>query len=102
MLIRAGFDIAFECPQPTSMLLQLNVHPSRVDDLRSPDVIVTEPNLATGAYLDHYGNRVTRVEAPPGLVAFRNDFLIHDSGEPDEVPPDAPLWPVSKLPNDAL
>ena len=63
MLIRAGFDIAFECPAPISMLLQLNVHPSRVDDLRSPDEIVTEPSLAIGAYLDHYGNRVTRVDA---------------------------------------
>jgi transglutaminase-like putative cysteine protease len=102
MLIRAGYDIAFECPAPTSMLLQLNVHPSRVDDLRSPDEIVTEPNLATGAYLDHYGNRVTRIDVPAGLVAFRNNFVIQDSGEPDEAPPDAPPWPVSKLPNDAL
>jgi transglutaminase-like putative cysteine protease len=102
MLIRAGFDIVFECPAPISMLLQLNVHPSRVDDLRSPDAIATEPNLATGAYLDHYGNRVTRVDAPAGSVAFRSDFVIHDSGEPDETPPDAPIWPVSKLPNEVL
>ena len=29
MLIEAGFDIAFECPAPTPMLLQLNIHPSR-------------------------------------------------------------------------
>jgi transglutaminase-like putative cysteine protease len=102
MMIRAGFDIAFECPAPTSMLLQLNVHPSRMDDLRSPDVIVTQPNLATGAYLDHYGNRVTRVDAPAGLVTFRSDFRISDSGSPDETPPNAPIWPVTKLPNEVL
>ena len=29
MLIEAGFDIAFECPAQTPMLLQLNIHPSR-------------------------------------------------------------------------
>ena len=27
MLIEAGYDIAFECPAQTPMLLQLNVHP---------------------------------------------------------------------------
>ena len=36
MLIEAGFDIAFECPAQTPMLLQLNVHPSRDADLLTP------------------------------------------------------------------
>jgi transglutaminase-like putative cysteine protease len=102
MLIRAGYDIAFQCPAQTSILLQLNVHPSRVDDLRSPDVIVSEPNLAMGAYLDHFGNRVTRVDAPPGIVTFSNRFLIQDSGEPDETPANTPLTPIARLPDEAL
>ena len=34
MLIEAGFDIAFECPAQTPMLLQLKIHPSRDADLR--------------------------------------------------------------------
>ena len=46
MLIQAGFDIAFECPAQTPMLLQLNVHPSREPDLLSPDVIASDPELA--------------------------------------------------------
>ena len=46
MLIQAGFDIAFECPAQTSMLLQVNVHPSREADLRSPDIINSDPPLA--------------------------------------------------------
>ena len=29
----AGYEIAYECPQPTPMLLVLSVHPSRVPDL---------------------------------------------------------------------
>ena len=46
MLIEAGFNIAFECPAQTPMLLQLNVHPSRDADLLTPDKINCDPNLA--------------------------------------------------------
>ena len=46
MLIEAGFDIAFECPAQTPMLLQLNVHPSRDADLLTPDRIASSPPLA--------------------------------------------------------
>jgi len=102
MLIQAGFNIAFECPAQTPMLLQLNVHPSRVGDLRSPDVIHSVPNLAMSAYLDHFGNRVTRVDVPPGLVTFHNSFVIYDSGEPDVVPPDTDLTPIARLPDEVL
>jgi transglutaminase-like putative cysteine protease len=102
MLIRAGFDIAFQCPAQTSMLLQVNIHPSREADLRSPDVIASDPRLAMSDYLDHFGNRVTRVEVPPGLVTFSNRFTIYDSGEPDETPPDTPLTPIGGLPDDVL
>ncbi len=70
MLIEAGFDIAFECPVPTPMLLQLSVHPSRDADLLMPDRIVSDPPLPMRDYLDHFGNRVTRVEVPAGLVTF--------------------------------
>ena len=37
MLIEAGYDIAFDCPAQTPMLLQLNVHPTRDADLLTPD-----------------------------------------------------------------
>ena len=102
MLIDAGFTISFECPAYTPMLLQLNIHPSRTGDLRSPDIISSDPPVAMGAYLDHYGNRVTRLEVPPGLVTFSNRFTIQDSGLPDEIPPDSPLTPISRLPDDVL
>jgi transglutaminase-like putative cysteine protease len=102
MLIQCGFTISFQCPTWTPMLLQLNVHPSRTGDLRSPDIIQSDPPLAMGAYLDHYGNRVTRLEAPPGLLTLRNRFQIYDSGLPDEIPPYTDLTPISRLPDDAL
>jgi transglutaminase-like putative cysteine protease len=102
MLIRAGYDISFQCPAQTSMLLHLNVHPSRVGDLRSPDIVASTPNLAMGAYLDMFGNRVTRVDVPPGIVTFSNNFTIFDTGAPDETPPEAPIGPIARLPDDVL
>ena len=102
MIIRAGYSIAFECAAVTPMILHLNIHPSRAGDLISPDVVRTEPNRPTEGYLDLFGNQVTRVEAPVGVVTFHNDFTIRDSGSPDETPEDAPLTPVAKLPSEVL
>ena len=102
MLIQAGFDIAYRCATPTAMLLQLNIHPSRETDLRSPDVIKSDPPLAMGSYLDLFGNRVTRVEMPEGLVTFSNRFTIWDSGRPDEVPADTASTPIGQLPDQVL
>jgi len=102
MLIQAGFTISFECPAWTPMLLQLNVHPSRAGDLQSPDVIASDPTIAMSAYLDHFGNRVTRLEVPPGVVTFRNSFRVRDTGLPDETPPDGELTPIARLPDEVL
>jgi transglutaminase-like putative cysteine protease len=102
MLIRAGFDIAFQCPATTPMLLQLNVHPSREADLHSPDRVTSEPPLDMRSYLDVYGNRVTRVVVPPGLVTFSNRFAMADSGEPEETPLGADATEIDDLPDNAL
>ena len=65
-------------------------------DLLSADVVRTDPDRPTEAYLDLFGNRVTRVEAPPGQRStLHNDFTIRDSGLPDETPEDRPLTPVT-------
>ena len=37
MKIRAGYEISYDCPEPTPMILTLSVHPSRVADLLTPD-----------------------------------------------------------------
>ena len=102
MLIEAGFDIAFECAAQTPMLLQLNVHPTRDADLLTPDRINSDPPLAMRSYVDLFGNRVTRVEVSAGLVTFSHRFVIHDSGEPDERPPEVRTTPIADLPDDVL
>ena len=37
MQIRVGYELNYELPQPTPMILTLNVHHSRVSDLVQPD-----------------------------------------------------------------
>jgi hypothetical protein len=37
MKIHAGYEISYDCPQPTPMILTLSVYPSRVPDLLTPD-----------------------------------------------------------------
>ncbi len=102
MQIRAGYDIAFQCFQETPMVLMLSIEPARLGDLLSEHRIQFSPDVAARHYVDMFGNTCTRIVAPPGLVEIRNDFLIRDSGQPDEVVPDARQLDVGELPDDAL
>ena len=100
MKIRAGYRIAFECPQPTPMLLMLNVHPSRVPDLITPDDLMCDPPVEYRQYRDAFGNVCTRLLAPAGRLELSADFMIHDSGLHDPVVPSAVQQPVEELPDE--
>ena len=102
MLIRCGYEISYECRDPTPMLLVLNVHPSRMRDLKTPQNMVFTPDILHEHYVDGFGNVCTRIVAPEGLTTISNDFLIQDSGEPDAVAPDAQQHAVQDLPKDTL
>ena len=102
MRIRAGYDIAYDLPRPTPMVLMLNVRPERRSDVETYDTIYTEPNLAVHAYVDTFGNRCSRIMAPAGRVRLYADFVVRDSGLPDPVVPFAGQAPVEHLPDDVL
>ncbi len=102
MQIRAGFEIAYDCPQPTPMVLMLNVHPSRLPDLTGPPRLAFDPPVAARDYTDTFGNLCTRVVGPPGRLTVSTDFVANDPGTPDIVAPDAEQVPVEKLPDDVL
>jgi transglutaminase-like putative cysteine protease len=102
MRIRAGYDIAFTMTQPTPMVLMLTVHPSRAKDLMAEHKLLTAPKIALRDYRDTFGNVCTRVMASRGLLEFRADFEVYDSGTPDEVVPNARQHPIAELPDDAL
>jgi len=100
--IRVGYELGFECPQPTFMILMLNVHYSRVADLVEPDHIITSPQVPLTGYRDSFGNWCTRIVAPAGGITLRSDAVVRDSGRPDAVAPQARQTPVEQLPDDAL
>ncbi len=102
MLIRAGYDIAFNAPAPTPLLLMLSLHPSRLPDLQTSHRMMFDPPVPAVDYTDGFGNLCTRVVAPPGLLRITNQFTIADSGEPDPIVPGAAQHPVEELPSEIL
>ena len=102
MRIHAGYDIAFDCSQPTPMLLQIAVHPSRTKDMLTPGIIEFQPPIPVSTYVDGFGNVCTRVVAPAGRLSISTRFDIQDSGLPDRVSPEAMEHRVQDLPDDVL
>ena len=102
MKIRAGFDIAFQCPQAVPMVLMLTTHPSRDGDILSDQSMHFLPRVDARDYVDPYGNICSRLVAPQGLLEVRSEFVVEDSGLPDEVCPTAEQWDISALPGEAL
>jgi hypothetical protein len=92
MIIRAGFDIAFELSQPTPMILLLSVHPSRAEDVLTDPRLVASPGMPMHNHRDTFGNQCTRVMAPAGPVGFSSsldaetpDFLTKSAAMPDVI-----------------
>ena len=102
MKIRAGYQISYNCPQPTPMIVMLSVHPSRQRDLLTDDRPHVAPAIPANSYLDGFGNTCHVINPPAGLITLSTDFLIKDSGAPDDVAPDAEQHPMEKLPVETL
>jgi transglutaminase-like putative cysteine protease len=102
MLIRAGYDIEYDCPQPTPMLLVLSIHPSRFADLATPHAIRFDPPVPSSNYIDGFGNICTRITAPAGRLRIYTDFQIGDTGRPDAVESAAGQLPIEKLPEETI
>ncbi|MEO3998768.1 transglutaminase family protein [Mesorhizobium sp. CAU 1732] len=102
MLIRYGYDIAIECPQPTPLVCLLGVHEDRKADLRAPENVFTMPEVPTTTYHDLFGNRCRRLVAPQGLLTLWGDATIEDSGQLEEADWTAREIPVAELPDECL
>jgi transglutaminase-like putative cysteine protease len=102
MKIHAGYEISYECPQPTPMILMLSVHPSRFPDLLTEDRMRLDPPIPTNTYHDSFGNFCHVIRAPPGRLTLSTDFLVHDNGEPDAAAPQAEQYALEGLPVEAL
>jgi transglutaminase-like putative cysteine protease len=102
MQIRVGFEIIYDCPQPTPMILTLNVHFTRVSDLVGRDDLVIDPAVPMAAYRDSFGNWCTRIVAPAGLTRISANALVNDSGAPDVSAHHARQLAVQDLPEETL
>ncbi len=102
MLIRVGYDIVFELAAPTPMVVLLNLHPSRLEGLTSPDRILTEPAVPVEEYTDQFGNRCGRLVAPAGTFRFYSSADVFDNGLSDPIDRSAFQHPVEDLPTETL
>ena len=102
MKLRVGYELLYEFPQPTPIILMLNVHYTRASDLQSPDHIRTSPVVPMSGYRDGFGNWCSRLVAPSGLMSISGDSIISDSGLRDRMVASATQTPVEQLPEEAL
>ena len=102
MQITAGYDIVYECPRPTPMILLLSPHQSRDADLAEPQEIMFDPPIPSERYVDGFGNVCTRIVAPAGRLSIGCRMSVSDTGLPDMLTHDAVQHPVEELPADTL
>jgi transglutaminase-like putative cysteine protease len=100
--IHVGHELVFECPQPTPMILTLNVHFTRVSDLLHAEQITIDPYTPVVAYRDSFGNWCSRIVAPKGEIRISTDALLRDSGDADVVAPWAEQHAIQDLPEECL
>lgn len=100
--LRVGFEMEYLLPQPTPMILTLNIHYSRASDLEQPDLLITNPAVPVTAYRDAFGNWCSRLVAPAGSFVLRTDAVLKDHGLPDACEPWAQQVPVEHLPEATL
>jgi transglutaminase-like putative cysteine protease len=102
MQIKVGYELVYDCPQPTPMILTLHIHYSRASTIVVPDHLVTNPVLPVTAYRDSFGNWCSRIVAPKGITLLTSSAVVNDSGEPDSVCPSAMQHAVQDLPEETL
>ena len=102
MKIRVGYELQYECPQPTPMILALHDHYNRAADMLRPDHMTATPATPMAAYRDGFGNWCTRLVAPRGLFSVTADAIVTDTGIPDPVHLSAEQHPVPQLPDETL
>jgi transglutaminase-like putative cysteine protease len=100
--IHVGYELIYDCPQPTPMVLMLNIHHTRVADIIEPDRMMAEPVVPMTSYRDGFGNWCTRLLAPAGRLRLSTSASLHDTGEPDAIARAERQHAVEDLPEESL
>lgn len=102
MELNVGYELIYDLPQPTPMLLVLHIHYTRASDILVPDHILTDPPVPLVAYRDGFGNWCSRIVAPQGRFRIASNAVVRDSGKPDTAVKDAQQHSIEDLPEEAL
>lgn len=102
MKIRIGYEIVYDFPQPTPMIMILGAHHTRSSDVIQPDHLTTEPAVTITRYRDGFGNWCSRLVAPAGRMRIAGSGVVRDSGLPDVVMPSAQQHAIEDLPDDTI
>ena len=100
--IRIGYELLYDFPQPTPLIMVLGTHFSRASDIVVPDDLTTTPCVTIAPYRDAFGNWCSRMVAPAGRVRLYGDGVVRNSGLPDVVATSAPQHAVEDLPADTI
>ena len=55
MRIRVGYEMIYDFPQPTPVIMVLGTHFSRASDVIVPDYLTTDPSVLITPYRDGFG-----------------------------------------------
>jgi transglutaminase-like putative cysteine protease len=102
MKIRVGYELIYDFPQPTPVILVLGIHFSRASDIVVPDHLLTSPAVPVTPYRDGFGNWCSRIVAPAGRFRLWGSGVVSDSGLPDIGAPSAFQHAVEDLPAETL
>jgi transglutaminase-like putative cysteine protease len=100
--IQVGYEIVYDFPQPTPVIMVLGTHFTRTTDVIQPDYPTTYPSVPITAYHDSFGNLCSRMLAPAGRVSISANGVVRDSGLLDAVAPWAQQHAVEDLPSETL
>jgi len=102
MKIRVGYELIYDFPQPTPVIMVLGTHLTRASDVVTPDYLIVTPSVPISPYRDAYGNWCSRILAPAGRMRLAAEGVVRDTGLPDPVVPSAIQHPVEDLPAETL
>jgi transglutaminase-like putative cysteine protease len=102
MLIRYGYELTFECDQPTLMVCLLDAHEDNTHRVVYDSGFKTWPSTGAYIYNDSFGNQVRKFISPAGSLTIHRDSIIRDDGLSDPIIDNAQEVPLDRVPNEYL
>src|ERR1700733_8779693 len=102
MKLRVGYELVYECVQPTPMMLMLNTHYSHAKEILLADLLTVMPPVPIRQYRDGFGNLCSRIVAPEGLITLSTSAVLEVSAQPETRPLAGQQHPVETLPDESL